>query len=219
MGNLIDSQAVVEVNSVYIKQGQLHGDNAFVTIDTEWSLARWGYGPDGHITEFGAADAGDTVLVTDLQPIPSAGRELTKKTTELRVAMDWVIARCPKGRPLHQYISGLWWWVFGWLMSWRRHEGRILTARAYGVRESTIRKFADLGGANAFHFVVSCFKDEGPGLKRLGSLWQGMCQPDLPPQIGAWPRPHRPDDDAAMLHCFLDPAFGLCNSSWFYREP
>jgi hypothetical protein len=26
--------------------------------------------------------------------------------------------------------------------------------------------------------------------QRLGSLWQGMCQPDLPPQIGAWPGPH-----------------------------
>ena len=63
---------------------------------------------------------------------------------------------------------------------------------------------------------------KGPGLKRLGSLWQGMCQPDLPPQTDAWPRPHHPDDDAVMLHCFLVkfyPAFGLCNSSWFYREP
>ena len=50
----------------------------FVAIDTEWGLNRWGYGPDGHITEFGAADAEDTVLVTDLQPpIPSAGRERT----------------------------------------------------------------------------------------------------------------------------------------------
>jgi hypothetical protein len=64
-------------------------------------------GPDGHITEFGAADAEDTVLVTDLQPIPSAGRERTKKTTELRVAMEWVIARCPAGRPLHQYTVHL----------------------------------------------------------------------------------------------------------------
>jgi hypothetical protein len=74
-------------------------------------------------------------------------------------------------------------------------KGVILTARAYGVRQSTIRKFTDLGGANAFHLVQSCFKDEGPGLKRLGNLWQGMCQPDLPPQIGGWPGPHRPDDD------------------------
>jgi hypothetical protein len=88
MESPIDSQDVVEVNSVYIKQGQLHGDTAFVAIDTEWSHARWGYGPDGHITEFGAANADDTVLVTDLQPIPSAGRERTKKTRELRDAME-----------------------------------------------------------------------------------------------------------------------------------
>jgi hypothetical protein len=91
-------------------------------------------------------------------------------------------------------------------------KGVILTAMNYGVRESTIRKFTNLGGANAFHLVASCFKDEGPGLKRLGSLWQGMCQPDLPPQTSAWPRPRHPDDDAVMLHCFLVKfytAFGL----------
>jgi hypothetical protein len=100
----------------------------------------------------------------------------------------------------------------------------VLTARAYGVGGSTISKFTNLGGANAYmyHLVASCFKDEGPGLKRLGSLWQGMCLPDIPPQIDAWPGPHHPDDDAAMLHYFLVkfyPAFGLCNSSWFSREP
>ena len=120
------------------------------------------------------------------------------------------------GHFAHQYISGSGYLEGACLGADMR--GVVLTARAYGVRESTIRKFADLGGANAFHFVVSCFKDEGPGLKRLGSLWQGMCQPDLPPQIGAWPRPHRPDDDAVMLHCFLVrfyPKFGLCNSSWY----
>jgi hypothetical protein len=81
---------------------------------------------------------------------------------------------------------------------------------------------AKLGGASAYHLVASCFEDEGPGLKRLGRLWQGMCLPDTPPQTGAWPGPHHPDDDAAVLHCFLVkfyPAFGLCNSSWFYREP
>jgi hypothetical protein len=96
-------------------------------------------------------------------------------------------------------------------------KGVVLTATAYGVRQSTIRNFTDLGGANPFHLVQSCFKGEGPGLKRLGNLWQGMCQADLPPQTNAWPRPHRPDDDAAMLHCFLVrfyPEFGLCNSSW-----
>jgi hypothetical protein len=60
----------VAVNSVYIKQDQLHGDNEFVTTDTEWSFARWGYGPDGYIAEFGADDAKDSVLVTDLQPPP-----------------------------------------------------------------------------------------------------------------------------------------------------
>jgi hypothetical protein len=60
-------------------------------------LASWGYGPDGYITEFGADNAGDTALVTDLQPIRSAGRERTKKTTEVWVAIKWelVIARCP----------------------------------------------------------------------------------------------------------------------------
>jgi hypothetical protein len=93
-----------------------------------------------------------------------------------------------------------------------------LTARAYEIEVGIIRNFTDLGGANgAYHLVASCFKDEGPGLKRLGNLWQGMCLPDLPPQTDAWPRPHRPDDDAAMLHCFLVrfyPKFGLCNSSW-----
>jgi hypothetical protein len=101
-------------------------------------------------------------------------------------------------------------------------KGVVLTATAYGVRESTIRNFTNLGGANAYHLVASCFEDEGPGLKRLGSLWQGMCQSDLPPQTDAWPRPHRPADDAVMPHCFLVkfyPAFGLCNSSWFYRKP
>jgi hypothetical protein len=70
MGELSDSQDLVEVNSVYIKQDQLHGDSDFVCIDTEWSQASWGYGPDGYITEFGAADAEDSVLVTGLQPIP-----------------------------------------------------------------------------------------------------------------------------------------------------
>jgi hypothetical protein len=78
VGNLIDSQIVVEVNSAYIKQGQLH-------VDTEWSHARWGYGPDGYITEFGAANAEDTVLVTALcspSPPPTPGRERTKKTQE-----------------------------------------------------------------------------------------------------------------------------------------
>ena len=63
MAELIDSKDLVAVNSVYIKQDQLHGDNKFVCIDTEWSAASWGYGPKGHITEFGAADAEDTVLV------------------------------------------------------------------------------------------------------------------------------------------------------------
>jgi hypothetical protein len=95
MAELIDSQGLVAVNSVYIKQDQLHGDNEFVCIDTEWSHARWEYGPDGFITEFGAANAEDSVLVTGLQPIPSAGRERTKKTRELRDAMEWVIDRCP----------------------------------------------------------------------------------------------------------------------------
>jgi hypothetical protein len=70
MESPIDSQAVIEVNSVYIKQGQLHGDNAFVAIDTEWGLGRWGHGPDGHITEFGAAAAKDTALETDQHPPP-----------------------------------------------------------------------------------------------------------------------------------------------------
>jgi hypothetical protein len=83
-------------------------------------------------------------------------------------------------------------------------KGVVLTARAYGVEASTISKFANLGGASAYHLVAnSCFVDEGHGLKRLGSLWQGMCLPDLPPQTGAWPRSHHPDDDAAMLHCFF----------------
>ena len=106
MGELSDSKDLVAVNYVYITPDQLHGDSDFVCIDTEWSLASWGYGPDGYITEFGAADAEDTVLVTGLQPIPSAGREKTKKIRELRIAMQWVIDRCPDGRPLHQYISG-----------------------------------------------------------------------------------------------------------------
>jgi hypothetical protein len=63
MAELIDSQGLVAANYVYIKQDQLHGDTKFVCIDTEWSAASWGYGPKGHITEFGAADAEDTVLV------------------------------------------------------------------------------------------------------------------------------------------------------------
>jgi hypothetical protein len=93
-------------------------------------------------------------------------------------------------------------------------KGVILTARAYDVRQSTIRNFTDLGGANAFHLVQSCFKERRRAWAQARNLWQGMCQPDLPPQIGAWPRPHRPDHDAAMLHCFLVrfyTAFGLCN--------
>jgi hypothetical protein len=56
----------------------------------------------------------------------------------------------------------------------------------------------------------SCLKDEGPGLKRLGSPWQeGICLPDIPPQIGDWPGPHRPDGPrtpatrAAVPHCLL----------------
>jgi hypothetical protein len=102
-------------------------------------------------------------------------------------------------------------------------KGAVLTARAHGVEEGTISKFFNLGGASApYHLVASSFDDEGPGPKRLGSLWQGMCLPELPPQINAWPRPHHPDDDAAMLHCFLVgfyPKFDLCNSSWFYRKP
>jgi hypothetical protein len=77
-----------------------------VPLTPSTGVNRWGYGPDGHITEFGAADAKDTVLVTDLQPLPSAGRERTRKKRELQAAMEWVIARCPDGRPLHQYISG-----------------------------------------------------------------------------------------------------------------
>jgi hypothetical protein len=114
MEDLIDSQDLVEVNSVYIKQDQLHGDmetthlltstrNGVLLVGATALMAT------SRITEFGAANAEDTVPVTDLQPIPSAGRERTKKqeeTTELRVAMEWVIARCPEGRPLHQYISG-----------------------------------------------------------------------------------------------------------------
>jgi hypothetical protein len=80
MGELSDSKDLVAVNSVYITPDQLHGDSDFVCIDTEWSQTRWGYGPDGYITEFGAADAGGTVLVTGLQPIPPQGREMTKKT-------------------------------------------------------------------------------------------------------------------------------------------
>jgi hypothetical protein len=130
MESLRDSQDAIEVNSVNIKQGQLHGDTAFVTTDTEWNLSRWGYGPDGHITEFGAADAEDTVLVTDLQPIPSAGREMTKKTRELRVAMEWVIARSPDGRPLHQYISGGGYLDGKYLGADMKHEGRRLDCQS-----------------------------------------------------------------------------------------
>jgi hypothetical protein len=91
MEDLIGSKGLVAVNSdyAYIKQDQLHGASNFVTTDTEWSLARWGYGPNGHITEFGAADAEDTVLVTGLQPIPLPGPERTKKKKELQVAMQW----------------------------------------------------------------------------------------------------------------------------------
>ena len=71
MGELSDSQDLVEVNSVYIKQDQLHGDSDFVCIDTEWSLASWGYGPDGYITEFGAANAEDTrCLLLACSPSP-----------------------------------------------------------------------------------------------------------------------------------------------------
>jgi hypothetical protein len=70
MEDLIDSKGLVAANSDYIKQDQLHGDSDFVTTDTEWSQTRWGYGPGGYITEFGAADAGGTVLVTGLQPTP-----------------------------------------------------------------------------------------------------------------------------------------------------
>jgi hypothetical protein len=154
----------------------------FVAIDTEWGLNRWGYGPDGHITEFGAADAEDTVLVTDLQPLPSAGLERTTKKKELRLAMEWVIARCPDGRSLHQYISGGGYLDGPYLIYIGADmKGVVLTVRAYGVGESTISKFTNLGGANAHHLVASCFKDEGPGLKRLGSPWQGMCLPDIPP--------------------------------------
>jgi hypothetical protein len=35
MAELIDSQGLVAVDSVYIKQDQLHGNNEFVCIDTE----------------------------------------------------------------------------------------------------------------------------------------------------------------------------------------
>ena len=111
-----------------VGRGQLHGETAFVAIDTEWDLNRWGYGPDDHITEFGAADAEDAVLVTDLQPLPSAGPERTKKKKELRLAMEWVIARCPKGRPFHQYISGGGYLEGAYLGA--DMKGVILTARA-----------------------------------------------------------------------------------------
>jgi hypothetical protein len=56
----------------------IHGDSDFVWIDTEWSQASWGCGPDGYITEFGAAEMPKTrytVLVTGLQPIPLPGPE------------------------------------------------------------------------------------------------------------------------------------------------
>ena len=42
---------------------------------------------------FGAANAEEAVLVTDLQPLPSPGRERTSKRKELQLAMEWVIAR------------------------------------------------------------------------------------------------------------------------------
>jgi hypothetical protein len=130
-------------------------DTAFVAIDTEWGLNRWGYGPDGHhITEFGAADAQDAVLVTDLQPLPSAGpeREEDKKKKELRLlghGMEWVIARCPDCRSLHQYISGGGYLDGSYLgADMTCMKGVVLTARAYGVGESTISKSTNLGGAN-----------------------------------------------------------------------
>jgi hypothetical protein len=37
------------------------------------------------------------LLLTGLQPIPPPGRERTKNKRELRVAMQWVIDRCPDG--------------------------------------------------------------------------------------------------------------------------
>ena len=70
MEDLIDSKDLVAANSDYIKQDQLHGDSDFVCIDTEWSQASWGYGPDGYITEFGAADAEERSLVRAVQRVP-----------------------------------------------------------------------------------------------------------------------------------------------------
>jgi hypothetical protein len=113
------------------------------------------------------------------------------------------------GHFAHQYISGSGYLEGACLGADMR--GVVLTARAYDVEARIITNFADLGGANALHLVQSCFKDERPaGPKRLGSPWQGMCLPDLPPQIGAWPRPHpvppwRRRSNAALLPCPVRP--------------
>jgi hypothetical protein len=67
---------------------------------------------------------------------------------------------------LHQYIAGS--GYLGGAYLGADMKGVVLTARAYGVREVTTSKFTNLGGANAcHHLIASCFKDEGPGLKRL----------------------------------------------------
>jgi hypothetical protein len=49
-------------------------------------------------------------------------------------------------------------------------KGVILTARAYEIEVSIIRKFTNLGGANPFHLVQTCFEDEGPG-GSIALLW------------------------------------------------
>ena len=66
MEGLKEPQDEIKANSVCIGPHQLPISTNFVAIDTEWNAPRWGYGPDGHITEFGAAHAEAAVLVTGL---------------------------------------------------------------------------------------------------------------------------------------------------------
>jgi hypothetical protein len=67
--------------------------------------------------------------------VVSAGRQATREL-RVRVAMEWVIARCPDGRPLHQYISGGGYLDVKYLGA--DMKGVVLTARAYGVEARAI---------------------------------------------------------------------------------
>jgi hypothetical protein len=113
-------------------------------------------------------------------------------------------------------------------------KGVVLTARVYGLWCTRLPAISRISAALAptTSLVASCFKYEGPGLKRLGSPWQGIyiCLPDTPPppQASAWRRQGLTTLTTTQQCCTASslssspPSVSAIVASWCrssYREP